>query len=135
MKITAKQIKELNRLYKDKKIVAEQISDAKKTYQDRYGKNLVKLTRAEKEIELEENTLWQELYYGGVETQAGEILKGKYPELFALLEKDTALNMELNNFTAKNWGFFFNQMSLSILIDLVLALIKYQLNPINWFRK
>ncbi len=127
MTITYSQIKELKTLYKEYKKVSELISELKKTYQDRYGMNLVKLTRDGKEIELEENVLWTEIFYGGIETQAGKIMSEKYPELFENFKKQAVILDKLNLFTAKNWGFFFQQMSLVILIDLVLALIRYQL--------
>ncbi len=127
MTITYSQIKELKTLYKEYKKVSELISELKKTYQDRYGMNLVKLTRDGKEIELEENVLWTEIFHGGIETQAGKIMSEKYPELFENFKKQAVILDKLNLFTAKNWGFFFQQMSLVILIDLVLALIRYQL--------
>lgn len=127
MTITYSQIKELKSLYKEHKKVSELVSELKKTYQDRYGKELIKLKRDGKEIELEENVLWTEIFHGGIETQAGEIMSKKYPELFDNFKKQAEILDKLNLFTAKNWGFFFQQMSLVILIDLVLALIKYQL--------
>jgi len=127
MKITTKQIKELKSLYLKKQKLSESISDCKKTYQDRHGKELVKLTRAGKEIELEQNTLWVELFHGGYNSQAGEELAKLYPAMFKMVVEEKQLNEELDLFTVMNWGFFFNQMSLTILMDIVLALIKYQI--------
>lgn len=135
MIITGTNIRELKDIYVKQKMLAEAISNMKKTYQDRNGKNLISLERDGKKINLDENTLWVEVFNGGVECQAGTILAEKYPELFAKFKEHTVAVERLNLFTAKTWGFFFSQMSLVILIDLVLALIKYQLNPINWFRK
>ncbi len=127
MTINYSQIKELKSIYKEYKKTSEIISELKKTYEDRYGKNIVKLNRDGKEIELEENVLWTEIFHGGIKTQAGKIMAEKYPELFDSFNKQEQLLDKLNLFTVKNWGFFFQQMSLVILIDLVSALIRYEL--------
>ncbi len=126
MKITTEQLKELNKLHSKKNALTETISNAKKTYMERNGANLVKLERAGKEIEVDEKTLWLEIFHGGTETQAGEIMKAKYPEFFVMVKEQEALVMELNIFTAKNWGFFYNEMNLSTLIDIIKALVRYQ---------
>ena len=52
MTINYSQIKELKSIYKEYKKTSEIISELKKTYEDRYGKNIVKLNRDGKEIEL-----------------------------------------------------------------------------------
>ncbi len=134
MKIKRGQIKDYQKLSKRFRDLEFIISEQVKTAQDRNGNNEIKLEREGKKIKLKERILWDEALRGGIKTQAWQELKKIYPEIFnSVDEKDKLIN-ELNIFTTKNWGFFWNQMSLSILIDLVKALIKYTLNPLNWFK-
>ena len=134
MKVTNKQIKAYKKLANRKKQLDYIISEQVKTAQDRDGNKEHKIKREGKNIKLTENILWEEALRGGGKTQAWEILKELYPETFKLVDEKDELELELRNFTAKHWGFYWNEMSLSILIDLVKALIKYTLNPINWFK-
>lgn len=133
MKITKKQIKELKKIYNEKKKTEQILSEQIRVAQDRYSDKKVKFKREGKRIEVTEKILWTEVYNAGTDCQAGKILSEKYPEIFTLYEKDKKLASDLNKFTVENWSFFFNQMSLVMLIDLVKALIKFYFNPLNWF--
>ena len=133
MKIKKGQIKAYKKLSKRFKELEFIISEKVRTAQDQNGAKEIKLKREGKNIKLMERILWDEALRGGSKTQAWQELKKIYPEIFKLVDKKAKVSAELNVFTAKNWGFFWNQMNLSILIDLVKALIKYTLNPLNWF--
>jgi len=133
MKIKKGQIKAYKKLSKRFKELEFIISEKVRTAQDQNGAKEIKLKREGKNIKLMERILWDEALRGGSKTQAWQELKKIYPEIFKLVDKKDKVSAELNVFTAKNWGFFWNQMNLSILIDLVKALIKYTLNPLNWF--
>lgn len=127
MMITTQKIKELRQIFSEHRKWEDIMSDQAKTAQDRNGRNLVKLQRDGKEIELKEKTLWEELYYGGFRSQAWEILSKKYPEVAEAHEKEEELSIKLRNFTITNFGFAFNQMSLINLIDLIRAFRRYEL--------
>ena len=133
MKIKKGQIKAYQKLSKRFKELEFIISEQVRTAQDQNGNREVKLKREGKNIKLMERILWDEALRGGSRTQAWQELKNIYPEIFKLVDEKDKVSAELNIFTTKNWGFFWNQMNLSILIDLVKALIKYTLNPLNWF--
>lgn len=133
MKIKKGQIKAYQKLSKRFKELEFIISEKVRTAQDQNGNKEVKLKREGKNIKLMERILWDEALRGGSKTQAWQELKKIYPEIFKLVDEKDKVSAELNVFTTKNWGFFWNQMNLSILIDLVKALIKYTLNPLNWF--
>lgn len=133
MKIKKGQIKAYQKLSKRFKELEFIISEKVRTAQDQNGNREVKLKREGKNIKLMERILWDEALRGGSKTQAWQELKNIYPEIFKLVDEKDKVSAELNVFTIKNWGFFWNQMNLSILIDLVKALIKYTLNPLNWF--
>lgn len=127
MIITSNKIKELKSLFRELNLNKEIISDGVKTVQDRFGDNLVKLNRDGNEVELSEKILWKEVYLMGVDSQAGQILKNKYPQIFENYIKDGLLVRKLNDFTLENLGFGFMEMSLIDLIDLMSAIYKYQL--------
>lgn len=133
MKIKKGQIKAYKKLSKRFKELEFIISERVRTAQDQNGAKEIKLKREGKNIKLMERILWDEALRGGSKTQAWQELKKIYPEIFKLVDEKDKVSAELNVFTTKNWGFFWNQMNLSILIDLVKALIKYTLNPLNWF--
>lgn len=133
MKIKKGQIKAYKKLSKRFKELEFIISERVRTAQDQNGAKEIKLKREGKSIKLMERILWDEALRGGSKTQAWQELKKIYPEIFKLVDEKDKVSAELNVFTTKNWGFFWNQMNLSILIDLVKALIKYTLNPLNWF--
>lgn len=121
------QIKKLKEIYKQKKHIDEVISENKKTLQDRHGEREIEIEREGKKIKIQEKVLWQELFYGGLQSQAGKILFEKYPEMKEYSDKQIALNDKLNLFTLKNWGFYFADMDLVRFIDITLALIRYQI--------
>lgn len=127
MKIKSKQIKELNNLLKEKVLVNEALSDNLKTEQDRYGANEIELERGGKKVKITEKILWQEVFYGGKTSEAGKILSKKYPVIFELQTKSEELDKKINNFTMVNWGFFYNQMTLGVLINLIIATINWRI--------
>lgn len=127
MMITTQKIKELRNLFTEHHRWEEIVSDQAKTAQDRNGKNTIKIQRDGKEIDVREKELWKELYFGGYESQAWKILSAKYPEILNAHQKEEGLAIELRDFTIKNFGFAFNQMSLINLIDLIRAFRRYEL--------
>lgn len=125
--ITTQKVKELRSLFSEHRKWEEIMSDQAKTAQDRNGRNLVKLQREGKEVEIKEKDLWKELYYGGFGSQAWEILSKKYPDVAEAHEKEEQSAIKLRDFTVVNFGFAFNQMSLINLIDLIRAFRRYEL--------
>jgi len=127
MYISSKIIKDLRDLFAEHQKWTGILSEQLKTVQERNGKNLIKLERDGKEVNVKEEDLWKELYYGGANTQAGKVLFEKYGEIKHAQEKEEELAGELRDFTIMNLGFSFNQMSLVNLIDLIMAIRNYEL--------
>jgi hypothetical protein len=125
MKIKTKEVKKINKLFEEKKKVSFALSEQIKTAQDRNGTKEMEIERGGKKIKINEKTLWQEVYYGSAEARG--IMIKKYPELFELEEKQKKIDVEINTFTMKKWGFTFNQMTLPILINLVSAIISWKI--------
>ena len=86
-------------------------------------------------INLKEEILWEEVYQGGIKSQAGKILSKKYPEVFKSQNEVNNLVQAINLFTAKEFGFLFSQMSMDKLLDLMNAMIDYKLNKRNFLGK
>lgn len=128
MTITNKQIKDLKNLFSQQQFFAEIVSQQLKTIIDRNGTEEVEVERNGQTVKLTIKTLFDEVYYSnGNPCQAREILEKRYSELFRNYEEQKKVDEALKNFTAKNFGFFYTQMTLVNLVDLVLALIRYEI--------
>ncbi len=125
MKIKTGDVKKINKLFKEKQVVAFKMSEQIKTAQDRFNDREVEVEREGKKIKITEKVLWQEVYYGSKEARG--IMEKKYPEIFELEGKQKKIDVEINTFTMKKWGFTFNQMSLPILINLVSAIVSWRI--------
>lgn len=127
MYITTEKISRLRDLFDKQKALAEIISDHIKTAQDRDGETLMELERDGQNVNIKENDLWKEVYYGGIDCPAGKALEIKYPEIFESYRKDQEIAKELRDFTLYNFGFAFSQMTLVNLIDIIRAVRRYEL--------
>ncbi len=127
MYITTEKIKVLRELFDEQKQLTEIISDQIKTAQDRRGENLLIVERDGQNVNIKENDLWKEVYYGGIECNGALALKKEYPQIFEAYEKDQEIAKKLKDFTLFNFGFSFNNMTLVNLIDLIRAVRRYEL--------
>lgn len=125
MVITQEILDELFKLYEQLNYYRELHSEQLKTVQDQFGQRHVKLTREGQEVVAKEKDLWDEVRLLGINTEAGELLKGKYPDVFESYEKYEQYVEEARMFVLKNMGFNFTQMSLGDYIKLTLGLIDY----------
>ncbi len=103
-------LKSLTKAVNDAKDYA---SELLRTAQDRFKQNTHKLMREGKEITLTEKVLWDEVFYLGVASQAGEILTKVHPEVFDAYKKQDEAAAELKKFTITELGVDYTQMSLS----------------------
>lgn len=117
----------LRELFDEQKELAEMISDQIKTAQDRRGENLLIVERDGKNVNIKENDLWKEVYYGGIDSSGGRALEKEYPQIFEAYRKDQEIAKKLKDFTLFNFGFSFNNMTLVNLIDLIRAVRRYEL--------
>ena len=85
--------------------------------------NVVKWVKNGKEIECEEKHLWDETYMVGEGCDAYKTLANKYPEAFEAVKKQQSKVLEMNNYTVKNLGLRFNQVSIAEIIVLIEAVM------------
>lgn len=127
MIITSKKIQDLKELFRDHQKWDGVMSDQVKTVKERNGNNPVSVLRDGKTVEIKEKDLWQELYYGGFTSQAWEILAKKYPDIEEAHKNEEEIAIRMRDFTVRNFGFAFSQMSLVDLIDLIQGIRRYEL--------
>ena len=128
MVITQEILDELFKLYEQLNYYRELHSEQLKTVKDQFGDRHVKLNREGQEVIVKEKALWDEVRILGINTQAGQILKEKYPDVFESFEKSEEYVEQVRMFVFKNMGFNFTQMTLGDYIQLTLGLIDYSKN-------
>ena len=128
MVITQEILDELFKLYEQLNYYRELHSEQLKTVKDQFGDRHVKLNREGQEVIVKEKALWDEVRILGINTQAGQILKEKYPDVFESFEKSEEYVEQVRMFVFKNMGFNFTQMTLGDYISLTLGLIDYSKN-------
>lgn len=71
------------------------------------------LEREGKKITLKESVLWSEVFYLGVKSQAGDILKAQYPEVFEAYKKQDECVQTLKTFCIQELGVDYSKLTLS----------------------
>jgi len=128
--------KKLDELYKNKEKYANLVSENIKTLKVRHGDRKCKIIRDGKEVLVQEKVLWEEIWQlGTLAIEATKIMKGKYPELFVLVDKDVNIAKDIKFFTLKNFGFDSKAMTLGNYISLTKELIRHEIVKINYIAK
>jgi hypothetical protein len=128
MQITREVLEELLKLYEQLDYYRELHSEQLKTVQDQFGERIVAIEREGKDFMVTEKMLWEEVRYLGIDSQAGQILKEKYPDVFSSLDQINKFAKETEVFVLKHMAFNYTQMTLGNYIKLTLALIEYAKN-------
>lgn len=126
--VTEEMLDKLFSLNADLQKVNDTASEALRTVQDQYGHVKHTLKRDGKEITVTEKVLWQEVYHLGEKSQAGYILKKKYPDVFATWEKQDKAAGEFQTFVAQSFGMDYKRMRFSDYVILMKAMYEYQSN-------
>jgi len=124
MKFTREKLEELRKLTREVNEAKNLASELLRTAKDRKGETLQKLIREGKEIEVKENVLWDEVFYLGVASQAGEILKKEHPEVFDAYDKQEKAAVALKIFTVGELGVDYTAMTLSDYMSMTEKLVK-----------
>lgn len=111
--ITREKLNKLHELTKNVSDAKELASENLKTVQDRFNHRKHKLNREGKEVELTEKTLWDEVFYIGPASQAGEILKSIHPQVFEMYAEQDKAATELKKFAITELGMNFESLTLS----------------------
>lgn len=124
--ITPELIVKLENLYEELDALTIEASDAINLARENTEKPIT-ITRNEKEIELTEGVLWDEIYSRAL-TNARETLVAIYPDAFAKSELAESKRKELNDFVVSEIGFNPDKMRVSDLLKLVTGYIDYKLD-------
>jgi hypothetical protein len=83
--------------------------------------NKMKWTKAGKEIECEEEHLWNETWHLGEKCDAYKALAEKYPEAFEAVKKQNEKIKELSDYVQANIGVSFNKMRFTDILQITEA--------------
>lgn len=84
------------------------------------------VTREGKTLQIKEKHLWDEVYYLGENSQAGQILRKKYPEIFELWDDERKISKDYNLYAKANINIDPGAMKISDFIKLIIGLIEYK---------
>ena len=123
MKITREQVDGVRKIYSELNTLTGDVNEKINLAKLNTG-NKIKWIKNGKEVECEEKYLWDEVFHLGEECDAYKTLSAKYPDAFETVKKQKGKVVELNDFTIKNFGLKFNQVSMLDIFDIVESLIK-----------
>ena len=126
--ITRENINELRRLTKAVDTAAETASELLRTAQDRFKMRTHKLKRDGKEIELTEKVLWEEVFYIGLKSEAGQLLQTFHPEVFEAYGAQDRAAVELKKFSIVELGFDCTRLTLSDYLEVTENLFELMLS-------
>lgn len=106
----------------------DEASELLRTAQDRFGHVKHKLTRQGKEVEIKEKTLWDEVFYLGVQSDAGKVLERAHPEVFEAYKRQNETADELKKFCIVEFGLDYTQMTLSGYMKMTESLLTLMLD-------
>lgn len=99
-------------------------SELLKTAKDRYSHVIHKINRKGQEVEIDEKTLWEEVYHLGFNCDAGKELEKAHPEVFEAFRKQDQLADELWKFGIEELGVNYRAMTLSDYLKMTEGLFK-----------
>jgi len=101
----------------------EKASDLLKAAKDRSGKRKATLLRHGKQVMVEENLLWQEVFHLGADCEAGKKLKESHPEVFKAYEEVEGKAAELKAHVRGKLGVDFTAMTISDYLKLTEGMV------------
>jgi len=113
MKIQRNSFKELEKRVAKVTDAEEKASELLRTAQDRFGLREHSFSRDGKEVTVTEKILWEEVFYLGEGSQAGEILTEKHPQVFAAYEEQSQAAEELKKFCITELGIDYTKMTIA----------------------
>lgn len=128
MQITKEKIDKLYKINSELVDLEEKANNESSVVRNGAERKRIKIERDGKKITVTEKILWDEVYFGGMESQAAKILKEKYPKVFEYTKKQTEKANELQMFIQAEFGIDYKKMRFSDIIKVVDALFDYKLN-------
>jgi hypothetical protein len=106
-------LNELHRLTEEVRTATDVASEQMRIVKDRFADKTHKLVREGKEIELTEKVLWDEVFYLGVNCEAGKLLQKEHPEVFEAYKKQDETANTLKKFCVTELGVDYTKLTLS----------------------
>ena len=128
MEITQEKLNILYKLDAEIKEITDIASENLRVAKDRASLNVHKLIRDGKEIEVTEKILWDEVFYLGENSEAGNILKKEHPQVFDLYKKQNEKADELRKFCITELGVDYTRMTIAEHIKIIEGMFKMLLN-------
>ncbi len=128
MEITQEKLNILYKLDAEIKEITDIASENLRVAKDRASLNVHKLMRDGKEIEVTEKILWDEVFYLGENSEAGNILKKEHPQVFDLYKKQNEKADELRKFCITELGVDYTRMTIAEHIKIIEGMFKMLLN-------
>lgn len=128
IKIEKEKLEKMLALFDDIESLSEKSSNALANAKINQNKNRIKIKRDGKEVFVTEADLWEEIRYLGQNSEAGKILKERYPDVFNFAEEHDKKTIEIREYVLGVLGIDYRTMKLSDYIRLTLSLIDYKLN-------
>ena len=123
----------IDKIYEFNKRVQELVI----TESDLYKKAMVnadalhKIKRDGKQVEVNEETLFEEIRISGLKSQAGELLKNKYEELFIVAKKREKTDQEMQAYIIEAFGFDFRSMRIAEYLKLTEAVFDAKMSELK----
>lgn len=110
----------------------EKLSEMIKTVKERYADNEIEIEREGKKVMVKEKDLWEEIrLLRGIENQAGEVLKAKYPELWETQEIVDKKANEIMALEKETFGFSSKEMTMSRVVSLIIEFVRLEFEKRN----
>lgn len=106
-------------------------SEMLRTAQDRFGGTAETFEREGKEITVERNVLWQEVFYLGHNCQAAEILKKYHQDVFDAYAAQAKLAEDMKVYCVTTLGVDYTKMTLSDYIKVTEDVVKLIMQEAN----
>lgn len=131
MQLTREKLDAFHQLNEEVKRAEEIASESLRTAQDRFKHRTHKLQRAGKEIEINEKTLWDEVFYLGEDSEAGAILTKLHPQVFANYATQNAAAAKYKAFGLTQLGIDPARMTMSDQLKMVEAMVEFKLGAMS----
>lgn len=127
LQVTLEKIEKLHELTRATDAAKNVASELLRVAQDRHNNDKHKLEREGKEIELTEKVLWQEVFYIGRDSQAGQVLRKKHQDVFDAYTDQNVKAEELNKFVMQSFGLDYKHMAISDYFNMIEAIVDFKL--------
>jgi hypothetical protein len=126
LEITKEKLDGLFKMADEVKAMDDVTSEQVRTAKAQNSERTHKFTREGKEVEIPEKVLWEEMYYLGKDSEAGNKMRETYPEMFEQVDKQNKIVQHLKMYIMGNFGVDYTAMTFTDWLRIMEALIDYK---------